>query len=149
MGTWGPGLFESDSAQDFLDELAGVEAGDRASVLARGFRELLADPSLLWRSILPEPLIAAAALVALGLPGGQRIRDSQRDVAQKAVTSAMPDRPAPELAADALGVLTIVAAPDGSWNTGWRRPEDRDDALSNIEAVRRVLESALLEPPSA
>jgi uncharacterized protein DUF4259 len=142
MSTWGTGLFASDSAQDFLDDLSELDAGDRILELDRAFTELLADPSALMQTVFPEPLIAAAALVALSLPGGQRIMDLHSRFGSEAIESASLDRPAPDLAANALRVLAIVTAPDGHWSRSWRRPDDRDAALSGIEAVKQILGSA-------
>ncbi|MFI6763497.1 DUF4259 domain-containing protein [Micromonospora sp. NPDC050417] len=141
MSTWGTGLFASDGAQDFLEEFAELEAGDRVSELEGIFRELLNDPSLLMRTVFPESLIAATSLVALSLPGGQRIMDRQSSFIADSVGEALLDRPALHLVPSALRVLAIVTAPDGSWSKEWRRPEDREEALGDIEAVREILES--------
>lgn len=141
MSTWGTGLFASDGAQDFLEELAELEAGERASELERAFTELLDDPSLLMRAVFPESLIAATALVALSLPGGHRIMERQSSYVADAVAAALLDQPAPYLAPAALQVLAIVTTPDGLWSRSWRRPEDKEEALSGIEAVKGILES--------
>jgi alpha-glucosidase len=142
MSTWGTGLFASDGAQDFLDDLAELEPADRLSVLEKEFGELLGNPSLLMRTVFPESLIAAAALVALSLPGGQRIMDAQNSFITETVAAAALDRPASELAPDALHVLAIVTAPESDWSRKWRRPDDREDALGDIEAVKAVLQAA-------
>jgi hypothetical protein len=141
MATWGTGLFASDSAQDFLEELAELEASDRGRELERVFRELLNDTSMLMRTVFPEPLIAATALVALSLPGGHRIMDRQSSFIANAVADASLDSPALNLVPDALQALAIVTVPDGVWSKGWRRPEDRGEALGEIETVKEILES--------
>ncbi|RUL89913.1 MULTISPECIES: DUF4259 domain-containing protein [Micromonospora] len=144
MSTWGTGLFASDGAQDFLEGLAELEADDRSSELEREMSELLRDPSRLMRTVFPESLIAAAALVALSLPGGQRIMDRQSSFIADAVSAASLDYPAPELASDALQVLAIVTDPEGLWSKGWRLLEDREEALAGIGMVKEILESAQL-----
>jgi hypothetical protein len=142
VSTWGTGLFASDGAQDFLEELAELDADDRVPELGRVLREVLDDPSALMRTVFPESLIAAAAVVALSLPGGPRIMVGQSDYIVDAVAAAALDRAAPELATNALRAIAVVTAPDGFWSNAWRDSGDKDEALAGVAIVREVLESA-------
>jgi hypothetical protein len=142
MSTWGTGLFASDGAQDFLEELAELEADDRVSELAGVMSELLGDPSQLMLTVFPESLIAAAALVALSLPGGHRIMERQSSFIADSVSAAALNHPASELVRDALQVLAIVTAPDGLWSKGWRLSGDKEEALAEVGTVKEILESA-------
>jgi len=78
MGTFGTGLFGSDGALDLLDELVDQPAVQRREALERVFSRLRDRPDLLGRKIFPDEIVAAAAVVAAGLPSGESIRDGPR-----------------------------------------------------------------------
>jgi Domain of unknown function (DUF4259) len=81
MGTFGTGPFDNDGALDLLVELAGQPADQRHEVLDRIFSRVRDRPDLLGRKIFPDEVVAAAAVVAASLPGGEGIR---QDLAYKA-----------------------------------------------------------------
>lgn len=68
MGTWGPGPFDSDSAQDLIDFLAKWGNQERREVFRRIFADglRLADPDV---DLYSSDVIAAAALTAMNVPG--------------------------------------------------------------------------------
>src|SRR5262249_59158418 len=74
MGTFGTGPFGSDGALDLLDELTGQPADQRRETLGRIFSRVRGHPDLLWREFFPDEIVAAAAIVAASLPGGEDIR---------------------------------------------------------------------------
>ncbi len=78
MGTFGTGPFGSDGALDLLDELVGQPAVQRREALERVFSRLRDRPDLLGRKIFPDEIVAAAAVVAASLPGGEGVRDGPR-----------------------------------------------------------------------
>src|SRR5258708_37359146 len=74
MGTFGTGPFDSDGALDFLDGLAELHGGQRREVLERMFLVVRNEPEQLERTVFPDEVVAAAAVVAVSLPGGTSIR---------------------------------------------------------------------------
>lgn len=70
MATWGPGAFASDDALDLLDGLSGQDAAARRQVLERIFREAREQPENLNFTLGAAEVVAAAAVMAAGLPAG-------------------------------------------------------------------------------
>ena len=71
MGTWGPGAFDNDDALDLLDTLTGQDAASRRETLERIFRTTREHPENLNWTLGPGQVVAAAAVVAAGLPAGE------------------------------------------------------------------------------
>ena len=67
VGTWGPGAFDNDGA---LDALSGQDTVARRHVLERIFREAREYPENLNFTLGAAEVVAAAAVVAAGLPAG-------------------------------------------------------------------------------
>lgn len=142
MGTWGTGPFSSDGALDLLDELAELEQEDRVAELARILSVVNNNPELLMKEVYPDEVVAAAALVAISLPGGAKIADSQREAVANELSAAALSSPAYELAESALSALLSVAGPDGLWLRGWTDEEKMASAIQAVGQLRAVLESA-------
>ncbi len=70
MGTWGPGAFDCDDALDLLDMLTEQDAVSRRETRERIFRRAREYPENLNWTFGPGQVIAAAAVVAAGLPAG-------------------------------------------------------------------------------
>ncbi|GAA3251256.1 DUF4259 domain-containing protein [Dactylosporangium siamense] len=140
MGTFGTGPFSSDGAMDFLGELAERPPERRGSALARMFLFVKDNPELLWREFFPDEVVAAAAVVAAALPGGQQI-DEQLEalVEQDLVPDVRLPAPASDLAGAALQALTFVAGPEGPWHQGWTNDTDAAEARETIAVLSRVL----------
>ncbi|MEU7923463.1 DUF4259 domain-containing protein [Micromonospora zamorensis] len=140
MGTFGTGPFSSDEAMDFLEELAGRPAERRGSALARMFLFVMDKPELLWREFFPDEVVAAAAIVAATLPGGQQFDEQLIALAEdglaadvRLATSAL------DLANIALEALLFVAGPQGPWHQGWTNDTDAAEARDTIAALSQVL----------
>src|ERR1700754_3904327 len=76
VGTFGTGPFSSDGALDFLEELAERPPEEHLDALGHMFTYVLANRGLLWRGVFPDQVVAAVALVAAGLPGGEHLQHS-------------------------------------------------------------------------
>ncbi|MEH1169681.1 DUF4259 domain-containing protein [Micromonospora sp. CPCC 205539] len=140
MGTFGTGPFSSDGAMDFLDKLAGRPAERRASALARMFLFVKDKPELLWREFFPDEVVAAAAIVAATLPGGQKFDEQLMALAEDGLASdARLATSAPDLANSALEALLFVAGPQGPWHQGWTSDTDAAEARDTIAALSQVL----------
>ena len=118
MGTWGPGAFDNDDALDLLDTLTEQDAASRRETLERIFRTTREHPENLNWTLGPGQVVAAAAVVAAGLPAGEAsLREiTGRDYDLAALLIPGSD---PELADAALAALLIAAGRDGAWHQGW------------------------------
>ena len=140
MGTWGTGPFSSDGALDLLDELAGQPASQRREALERIFFRVRDRPDLLGRKFFPDEIVAAAAVVAASLPGGEDIR---RDLADHAddVHAVLVPAPDHDLTALALHALLFAAGPDGPWHDGWVDPQTAAQARQTSDQLTAILRS--------
>src|SRR5262245_27317347 len=138
MGTFGTGPVGSDGALDLLDELTGQPADQRRETLGRIFSRVRGHPDLLWREFFPDEIVAAAAIVAASLPGGEDIR---RDLVGQGYHMHTVQIPAPdhELTASALHALLFAAGPDGPWHDGWATPETAAQAQHTSDQLTAIL----------
>ena len=124
VGTWGPGAFVSDDALDLLDALSGQDTAARRQVLEQIFREAREHPENLNFTLGAAEVVAAAAVVAAGLPAGgavaQEITGHDYDVTALVIPGSDP-----ELAGAALAALLIAAGHDGAWHRDWTNPGQR------------------------
>src|SRR5215472_15943175 len=118
MGTFGTGPFDNDGALDLLDELASQPADQRRERLERLLFRVQDRPDLLGWKFFPDEVVAAAAVVAAGLPGGEGIRLDLADRGYEADTILPPASDA-ELNASAAAALQLAAGRDGPWHEGW------------------------------
>jgi hypothetical protein len=137
MGTFGTGPFDNDGALDLLVELAGQPAGQRREVLDRIFSRVRDRPDLLGRKFFPDEVVAAAAVVAASLPGGEDIRQDLAghgyDVDADLLTTTDP-----ELDASAWEALLLAAGRDGPWHVGWTDPEDAAQARQTTDRIAAI-----------
>ncbi|MEV0393358.1 DUF4259 domain-containing protein [Polymorphospora rubra] len=141
MGTFGTGPFSSDGALDFLDEVAERPPQKRAEVLRRAFGYVVANRDLLWREFFPDEVVAAAALVAAALPGGEHLQHRLAQVSDEPHAVMLPG-PVPDLAAPALEALRFVAGPGGPWHQGWTTETNRAEAQQTIDGLTAILRAA-------
>ena len=138
MGTFGTGPFGSDGALDLLDELADQPASQRPDVVGRIFVRVRDRPDLLGREFFPDRIVAAAAVVAAGLPGGEDLRKDLADQGYD-VDAILVPAPDPELSGSALEALLVAAGRDGPWHDGWVDPEDAAQARRATDRLAAVL----------
>ena len=138
MGTFGTGPFSSDGALDLLDELTGQPAGQRREALERIFIQVRDRPDLLGRKFFPDEIVAAAAVVAAGLAGGEYIRRDLDDEGYD-VDAILVRAPDPELSASALETLLVAAGRDGPWHDGWVDPETAAEARRTTDRLAAIL----------
>lgn len=138
MGTFGTGPFSSDGALDLLDKLAGQPAGQRRAVLEGIFLQVRDRPGLLGREFFPDEVVAAAAIVAAGMAGGE---DIQRDLVGQGygISAVLVPAPDPALCASALEALLAAAGRDGPWHDGWVDPETAAEARQITDRLAAVL----------
>jgi hypothetical protein len=136
-------VFDNDDALDLLDTLAGQDAAQRRQALERIVRR---SPRHLddvgWLEDGVGEIVAAAAVVAAGLPPGEAIA---RKIARRGYdTAAIVVPEDPVLADDALAALLVAAGHDprdphdGAWHYGWadaetaRRARRTTDELASV-----------------
>ncbi len=139
MGTFGTGPFDSDGALDFLDGLAELHGGQRREVLERMFLVVRNEPEQLERTVFPDEVVAAAAVVAVSLAGGTSIRQKLANSGYDADAIVVTDADH-ELAASALSALGRAAGRDGPWHHGWTSPDDAVRARQTTEQLAAILE---------
>ena len=139
MGTFGTGPFDSDGALDFLDGLAELHGGQRQEVLERMFLVVRDEPEQLERTVFPDEVVAAAAVVAASLAGGTSIRQKLANSGYDADAIVVTDADH-ELAASALSALGRAAGRDGPWHHGWTSPDDAARARQTTEQLAAILQ---------
>ncbi|MFC0030162.1 DUF4259 domain-containing protein [Micromonospora chaiyaphumensis] len=142
MGTFGTGPFSSDGALDFLEELAERPPEQHLDALRHMFTYVLTNRDLLWREFFPDQVVAAAALVAATLPGGEHLQHRLAELADETDIALLPTS-ALGLAAPALEALLFVAGPDGPWHQGWTTKADRLDAQRTVHDLAAILRAAI------
>ncbi|MBG6134493.1 DUF4259 domain-containing protein [Longispora fulva] len=127
MGTFGVGLFDSDGAQDLLDDLAALSSAERVLAVTSTLSGVVTG-SLTWnREVFPDEVVALAGLVAASLPGGRSLKG-------KAKTS-LPT-PGPDLIGMAVEALALAS---DFWMRAWVHAADAAEARENLNDLRRVL----------
>ncbi|MBM7494963.1 alpha-glucosidase [Micromonospora luteifusca] len=144
MGTFGTGPFSSDGALDFLEELAERPPEQQLDALRHMFTYVRDNRDLLWREFFPDEVVAAAALVAATVPGGEHLRHRVTELVELSDETEIALLPASTsgVAAPALEALLFVAGPDGAWHQGWTTEADRLDAQQTIHDLVAILRTA-------
>ncbi|MEV7232240.1 DUF4259 domain-containing protein [Polymorphospora sp. NPDC051019] len=149
MGTFGTGPFSSDGALDLVEELVELDAAGRLGELGRIFSTVLKGPQTGTQTVFPHEVVAAAALIAISLPGGESILADLSEFVADELAPALLPTPAVGLVAPALAALTVVAGPGGPWHDGWIDDRSRAEAAQTVERLTAVLrESGLRARPA-
>lgn len=147
MGTFGTGAFSSDGALDLLEQLAERPTESRTAALEHMFAFVRDNPDLLWREFFPDEIVAAAAIIAASLPGGEPFSERLKELADNDLA---PDirlpAPAPRLARPALEALLWAAGPNGPWHQGWTTETTAAEAQHTSDTLLRVLRDADGQP---
>ena len=138
MGTWGTGPFSSDGALDLLDVLGTKPASQRREALERIFSRVRDRPDLLGWKFFPDEIVAAAAVVAARLPGGEGLRQNLADHGYDVDVILVPG-PDPELNHSALEALLVAAGRDGPWHDGWVNPQTAAQAQQTTDRLAAIL----------
>ncbi|GGS00905.1 MULTISPECIES: DUF4259 domain-containing protein [Streptomyces] len=136
MGTWGTGPFDSDSAEDFLDELEKQPVSRRLAVVESTFRSAIEAGSRSNPSVLPEEVMAAAGVVAANVPAGSFLAWNED---YPSITEWLAKPIAPALASAAIQALEVALPADGWFWTSWVDASEREEAQAAIDSLRSVL----------
>ena len=134
MGTWGPGAFDNDDALDLLDALSEQDTIARRHVLERIFREAREHPENLNFTLGAAEVVAAAAVVAAGLPAGGAVAQEITRHDYEVTALVIPDSD-PELVGAALAALLIAA---GAWHRDWTDPRTAAEARRTTDQLASV-----------
>lgn len=137
MGTWGTGLFDSDTAEDYLDELEGRSASGRLAAVTATLRAS-SDRGMSSR-VLPEEVMAAAAVVAANLPAGAPLEWGED---YPGVVDWLPKPIDSTLASSATRALENAFSGNDSFWRSWVSEQDRAEARAELERVTALLRSA-------
>ncbi|MDG6106330.1 DUF4259 domain-containing protein [Dactylosporangium aurantiacum] len=138
MAAYSTGPFDSDTAQDLLERFAELTVAQRLEHLRLVFLGGPRDPGGPFEPVDPTEVIAGAALVALALPGGGRVRDTPQMEFDEEVAAAAVAGPDAGLVRLALDATRAVAA-DDAWFAGWLGAEDRAASRHTVAVIVDVL----------
>ncbi|MFG2986982.1 DUF4259 domain-containing protein [Streptomyces sp. NPDC048258] len=140
MGTWGFGVLESDTAQDFIDQVRALPAEGRLTPVADLLGKVAADASLINREFLPEEVIAAVAIVAAL---GNESRNYAWMDDENFLDAIRGIQPQSQLRGVALMALREVAEGDNSFLlSGWKNDSDRAAITRQVDEIKAVLADA-------
>jgi hypothetical protein len=137
MASYSTGPFDSDLGQDLLEEYAELTVEERLADLSTVFQGRPSYPDGRRETVGESEALAAAALIAAALPGGEQLAEVD-GVAEAAVPGVSAD-----LVRLALLSLRRLIPPDGWWLRSWSRAEDREESRRTVDGVAGILESYL------
>ncbi|MEV5156394.1 DUF4259 domain-containing protein [Streptomyces werraensis] len=137
MGTWGSGPFDSDTAEDFLDAMERQSTAQRLEVIERTLRAAIEGAGSSTSSVLPEEVMAAAAVVAANVPAGQSLPYYEE---YPSVTEWLAKPISPLLASSAIRALELTLPEDGWFWRSWVDSDVREEAQAAINRLRAVLQ---------
>lgn len=136
MGTWGSGPFDNDSADDLFDELAPLSGPQRMSALLGILSEVTGGPDADNNKVLPDRVMAAAAVVAANTPSGAELDwNEERPEIADWLAKPVPT----ETLSEAVRALEAALPPDSWYWTSWVDNEERVESTENFNTLLRVL----------
>ncbi|MEV4993646.1 DUF4259 domain-containing protein [Streptomyces niveus] len=137
MGTWGAGLLDSDSAQDFLDQVKGMPAEARPALVEQVVVRVAGDASVVNREFVPEEVIVAVAIIAATVAeAGDYAWMHNGDLVE--MTREMD--PQIHLRDAAVSALAIVAGDRNSpLLSGWKSEDDLRSVEQQVDEIRTAL----------
>lgn len=137
MGTWSSGILESDSAQDFIDQVRGMPVEERLASVEDLLAKVAADASVINREFLPEEVVAAVAIVAAA---ATKSRDFVWMNDENFLDAVHGIRRQGQLHNVALAALSEVADGDDAFLlAGWKDDGDRAAVVRQVDEIRAVL----------
>ena len=137
MGTWDVGPFDNDDAADWCGDLDEAPAEERPGMI-RAALVAAADADADGYLDVGDAVwaIAAAAIVASQLPGGEPIDSAYApDFLVDGGTVALPD----DAAVLAVRALDRIVADESEWRDLWEESDSFDEALAVIQDLRALL----------
>ncbi len=138
VGTWDIGPFDNDTAADWCGDLNDASPDERIGLIRETVQAVLDEGSSYLDSDLACDAIAAAAVIASQLPGGDPITSSYApDFLLEGGTIDVPE----DIVPLAVEALDRIVADDSEWRELWAEAEDDyPRVLAGIRTIRAVLE---------
>lgn len=146
MGTWGTGAFDSDTADEFLDELEVQTAPQRQEVVENTFRSAINEGGISASSVLPVEVLTAAAVVAANITSG---RDRSWHQEYPDIVEWLAKPVASNLASSANQALETALPSDGWFWRSWVDADQRQEAKDSLASLKSVVQSSRRRPPGA
>lgn len=137
MGTFSTSPFSYDGGLDFLGQVAHQPLSQRREVLERIFFQVQDRLYLLGWKVLPAAVVAAAAIVAAGLPGGESIRQELAYLGYDA-DAILPGGADPQLSSSALEALLLTVRRDGPWHDDWTNAQAAARARQPLDQLAAI-----------
>jgi uncharacterized protein DUF4259 len=123
MGTWGSGPLDSDTAEDYLDALENRSAAQRLTAIEETFASAIERGGT--SGLLPEEVIAAAAVVAANVRAGRSLEWNEE---YPSITEWLAKPIPPGLPSAALQALEATQPADDWYWRSWADAADREEA---------------------
>ncbi|MEU6200452.1 DUF4259 domain-containing protein [Streptomyces sp. NPDC047061] len=137
MGTWGAGLLDSDSAQDFLDQANGMPVEARSTMVEEILVRVAEDPSVVNREFVPEEVVAAVAVVAATAARAREFEWMNNEALVEVAGEMDPQNHLRDAAISALSAVT--GSGNSSLLSGWKNEDDRRSMERQLDEIRSVL----------
>ncbi len=134
MGAWGIGPFDNDDAADFSGDFDDASQVDRPELIRDALQNAVGVCDYLDVDVATIA-IAAAAIVAAQLPGGERVDTAYGPKSLSDEGGAM----LADFAPLAVQALDRVVDEDSEWRELWHEGSDADEALEVIAGLRARL----------
>jgi hypothetical protein len=143
MGTWDVGPFDNDTAADWCADLHDASPGQRPAMLRGAFTAVLDHGDEYLDSGYAVRAIAAAAIVASQLPGGEPVTSSSAP--DFLLDGGRIDVPgdAPALAVRALDRIVGDAS---EWRELWAESSDGASVVAALRQIRTTIAGAGDQP---
>ncbi|MFI1987699.1 DUF4259 domain-containing protein [Actinoplanes sp. NPDC020271] len=149
MGTFSSHPFGNDTALDLCDLFSELDDQEKSRHLTSIFENAL-NPKP-GEYVWTDEVIAAAALIALVLPGGGSVvsvEDAELDLdsdaeAEEEWYPALLHQPSNEVVALANRALRHVTGTATKWYANWLNDSVRSEAVGRIDRISAVLRTAL------
>ncbi|MCF2530782.1 DUF4259 domain-containing protein [Yinghuangia soli] len=127
MGTWGTGPFDRDSVGDFVDAVGACDSAAATALVHAALECVATGPGRHYGG----EAVAAAALLAIQLPGGGAYTGNEDGL------PALPAFPA-ELPGLAMDALEVVLHGGCDVSSGWVDPADEAQWRAGVIRIRSV-----------
>ncbi len=137
MGTWDCGPFDNDTAADWCGDLDDANPGDRPTLIRAALARATDEDDYLDSDFACQA-IAAAAILAAQLPGGQPIGSAYApEFLREGGSLDVPE----DLAALAVRAIDRIMADGSEWRDLWQDAAGRDAnaAFDTVHGLRTVL----------
>ncbi|MFG2044863.1 DUF4259 domain-containing protein [Dactylosporangium sp. NPDC048998] len=138
MGTWDIGPFDNDAAADWCGDLNDVAPEQRAGLIRTTLNAVVDTDGYLDVDLADEA-IAAAAVVAAQLPGGDPITPAYApDFLLEGGSLDVPDDVPPL----AVRALDRIVADESEWRSLWAESAKYAEIVAALQQLRAVLDAA-------